>query len=209
MIMKKSFYVPLGILLFSLLLGLINKWNWQALQKPLPQNNLESIDTGTTNQNNYKEFVTVDKNFRINYPAAWFRLENENILAALNSKEWGEKYALKTIFVAQNLQQGKFAQLIVQEGVFDINVKEILQKMKKSNQEQQLKMEIVKSDIEGDRGVFEIRYLTPNAPVLFSKEMILLGGKKGYLIAFSALENDWLEFSQQADAILGSIEVSP
>src|SRR3989344_5251709 len=205
--MKKSFYVPLGILLFSLLLGFINKWNWQASQKPLPQNGLESINTEAANQNNYKEFVTADKNFRINHPAAWFRLEDENILAAFNSKEWGEKYDLKTIFVAQNLQQGRFAQIIVQEGVFDINIKEILQKMKDSNQKQQSEMEIIKSDIEGNKGVFEIRYLTPKAPALYSKEMILLGKEKTYLIAFIALENDWQEFSEEANFLLGSAQI--
>lgn len=205
--MKKSFYVPLGLLLFSLLLGLINKWSWQGLQKPLPQNNLESINTEAASPNNYKEFVATGKSFRINYPANWFRLEDENILAAFNSKEWGEKYALKTIFVAQNLQQGKFAQLMVQEGVFDISIKEILQKMEESNQKQQVEMGIIKSDIEGDRGVFEVKYLAPNAPTLYSKEMILLGEKNGYLIAFSALEKDWPEFSEEVDFLLNSAQI--
>ena len=202
--MKKSFYVPLGILLFSLLLGFINKWNWQASQKPLPQNNLESVNTEAANQNNYKEFVAADKNFRINYPAAWFRLEDKNILSAFNSKEWQEKYNLKTIFLAQSFEAGKFAQVVVQEGVFDISPGEIIEEMKKNNQKQELNMEIVKSDIQNDKTIFEAKYLMTSSPNLYSKEAVIFAGDRTYLIAFVSMENDWPEFAEEAGAIINS-----
>ena len=98
---------------------------------------------------------------------------------------------------------------MVQEGIFDISAGEIIEEMKQINQEQELNMEIVKSDIQDDKTVFEARYLMTNNPNVYSKEEIISLGEKTYLIAFIALEKDWPEFTKEADAVLESVEIIP
>ena len=195
---------------------LLNKWqsgNWEEnlLQNVLPK--LKSIEPGespgfsSSISSDYKEFTSPDGKLKIQYPSSWFDIENESLFAAATPKEWQEKYNLKTLFLAQYFKTDGFAQLMVQEGVFDIVPQEIIEEMKKMNRKQELNMEIVKSDIQDDKAVFEARYLTANSPNLYSKEEILLVGEKTYLIAFITLEKDWPEFSEETNLLLSSVQI--
>ena len=93
---------------------------------------------------------------------------------------------------------------MVQEGVFDISPGEIIEEMKKNNQKQELNMEIVKSDIQNDKTIFEAKYLMTSSPNLYSKEAVIFAGDRTYLIAFVSMENDWPEFAEEAGAIINS-----
>lgn len=204
----KKIYIFLGFLVLLFTVALTRSWQtnkWETLFKnPLPK--LESIKQEA---GNYQEFITQDGKFKIKYPADWFLIKDAEILEATAPEKWQAKHDFRILLLAQRFQTEKFAQLIISEGSFDIKIEEIIEEMKKINQEQGWRVEIVKSDIEEKEGVFEARYLIPNNPALYSKEKILSGEKaedktKIYLIAFVALEKDWQEYSEQADFLLNS-----
>ena len=206
--MKKT-YILLGFVILILAMWLLNDWqsgNWEENLPPSVLPKLEAIEPEELN--GYKEFTSPDGKLKITYPAPWLTAENQELLTAATPKEWQEKYSAKTLFLTQYFKADKFAQLMIQEGVFDIPAEEIIEEMKKSNQKQDLNMEIVKSDTADDRTIFEARYLTANSPNLYSKEKILSIGEKTYLIAFITLEKNWPEFAQEADVILESIRIS-
>lgn len=207
--MKKLLFILFGFFVLISAIWLLSSWqsgNWREnlLQNVSPK--LKAVEPEESN--NYKEFTSPDGKFKMKYSDSWLTVENQGLFTAAAPKEWQEKYNLATIFLAQSFSTGKFAQLMVQKGVFDIPAEEIIEEMKKTNRKQELNMEIVKSNTKDDKAVFEARYLTANSPNLYSKEAILSVGEKTYLIAFIILEKDWPEFAQEADAILESIEVS-
>lgn len=208
--MKKNTYVFFGLISLILTIWLLGAWQQQpGLDKILSQNGSPELKITEPEKSSktYKEFIDPDGKLKIQYPSSWFVVENESLFSVLTSKDWKEKYDLKTLFLVQSFEMGKFAQLIVQEGVFDIPTEEIIEEMEKINREQELNMEIIKSDIQNDKAIFEARYLTTNSPNLYSKEEILLIGEKTYLIAFIALEQDWPALSEQADFILNSAQI--
>ncbi len=195
---------------------LISGWqsgNWEEslIRDVLPK--LKTIEPETSpgfsssTAGDFKEFVDPDGKLKIKYPNSWLTVENEGLLAASTPKEWQEKYGLKTLFLAQYFQTGKFAQLVIQSGVFDISAGEIIKEMEKNNQKQGLIMEIVELDTKDNKTIFEARYLTAGSPNLYSKEEILVSGEKAYLIALIALEKDWPELAEEFNFILNSARV--
>jgi len=204
----KKIYIVFGFLMLIAVMLLLNRWQSSDWQKSLLQNalpELKTINSATTSD--YKEFLSSDGKFKITYPDSWLITENQSLLSAMALKDWQEKYGLKTLFMVQTFQTGKFAQLMVQEGVFDLSAEEIIKAMKTINQKQDLNMEIVKSETQDDKTIFEARYSTANSPALYSKEEILSAEEKTYLIAFITLEKDLPDFSAEIDAIFNSVEV--
>ena len=203
----KKIFILLGILLLFLALSLVNKWHWQALQKNLPENTLSPIVSEEKTQETYKQFVSLDKDFQISYPAAWFVLDDNRILSAFNSNNWAKIYNLKTIFLTQNILGGSFAQLMVQKGIFDIGTDKILQKMVDDSEKQGVEMEVINSNIIENGLIFEAKY-SSNSQTLSSQEVILLketGG--GYLVSVMAAEANWPEFATSAAFIINSAQL--
>lgn len=206
--MTKLPLILLGFFALISTLWLLNSWQSSDWQKNLLQNTLPQLEAIEPEElNGYEEFISPDGKLKIKYPGSWLVAENQGLLAAATPQEWQEKYNLETIFLAQYFKADQFAQLMVQEGVFDISNKEIIAEMKKINQEQELSMEIVKSDIRDDKTVFEARHSTTGSPNLYSQEAILSVGEKTYLIAFITLEKNWPEFTEEADFILNSVQI--
>lgn len=208
-------YICFGFLVLIAIMLLLNNWQSRDWQKTIFQNTLSELKTVnpgglpgfSSTSSDYEEFASSDGKFKIKYPASWLIVENQGLLTASAPKEWQEKYNLKTLFLAQYFKADKFAQLMVQEGVFDIPAEDIIEEMKKINQKQDLNMEIVKSDIQDNKTVFEARYFIPNSSNLYSKEEILSIGEKTYLIALIALEKDWQGFNEEIDFIFNSAQI--
>ncbi len=212
----KKIYIFLGLLVLIVFLVTVRNWqvkNWEGLSTDL-QPKLESIEvdqlpgfSSTQDASNYREFIAPDGKFKIKYPTGWFLIKDVETMGTTAPQEWKEKYDFQTLLLAQQFQAEKFTQLIISEGSFNIPVEEIIEEMKKINQEQGLKMEIIKSDVEDNKVVFEARYLMANSPNLYSKEEIMSAMEKTYLIAFISFEKDWQEVKGQADFILSSVQI--
>jgi len=216
--MNKVIYVSFGFLALITLIAIVGTWQMTKWQKTLSQSSLSSLKSISSEQfqelysfsdTTYQEFINSDGKLKMKYPSDWLVIEDENLFITMTPKEWEKKYNFKTIFLAQYFKIDKFAQLIIHEGVFDISIEEIVEKMKESNQKQGLQMEIVKSDIKDSQGVFEVKYLIASGSNLYSKETIVSSEEKTYLIAFITFEKDWQEFAEKAEFILGSVQINP
>lgn len=163
-----------------------------------------------TGENNYKEFISPDGKLKMKYPSDWLETKDEKFLEEFIPEEWKNKYNLQTIFFAQELKTGKIGQIIVNEGDFDIQIEEIIEEMKKSNQAKGWTMEIINLNLE--EGIFEAKYQKTDHYDLHSKEKILFSegkenAKKAYLIAFIVFDKDWEKFENKADEVINSVQL--
>ncbi|MFH1713998.1 MAG: hypothetical protein ABH831_00115 [Candidatus Nealsonbacteria bacterium] len=213
----KKIYIVLIILIVIASISLIRNWqsdSWQGiynnsstnLQPIEPESNSGFSLVKTTGD--YQEFTAADGDFKIKYPGSWISIENEGLLKASVPAEWQEKYSFSTLLLSQQFINERFVQLIISHGVFDISTQEIIDKMEEANLAQNWTTEIVESNIGGKSNTFQIRYLVPGSPNLYSKELILnAGGNNVYLVAFVTYEKDWTSFSEQANFILDSAQI--
>jgi len=214
--MKKPLFIFFGFFVLISVIWLLSNWQLQKWEKNLLQDALPKLKAVGSEElpkpysslnSDYKEFVSSDGKLRMKYPVSWLTIENEGVFAITVPEKWGEKYNLKTVFLAQYFKADKFAQLMVQKGIFDIPTEEIIEKMQSNNLEQGLEMEIVQLSTENNKTIFEAKYLMANSPNLYSKEKILSLGGETYLIAFITLEKNWQGFSEEADFLLDSSQV--
>lgn len=198
-----------------LVLGVLAVWRMpdlsslESLQTALPElQKISSLGNESVEENQYQEFISPDGKFKIEYPSHWLVLKEENLLQALAPPEWAEKYDLKTLFSAQNFWGGKFAQLIIYKGTFEISIEEIFEKMKENNEKRGWAVEVLKSDIKESEGIFEIKsQSTTTNTTIRSKEKILAVEKEAYLISLIALEKDWPDLVKKVDFIINSAQL--
>lgn len=166
---------------------------------------LQNKGAGTGNQ--YQEFIDSEGKFQIEYPANWLGVNSAEILAALTPPEWAEKYDLKTLFLAQDFQGGKFAQLIIYNGTFNMPIEEIFNKKIEINEDQGWKIEIINSQTQEKEGIFETKYQRDTNTTLLIKEKILTSDNRSYLISITAMEKDWSSLEADIDKILDSAKI--
>ena len=61
--------------------------------------------------------------------------------------------------------------------------------------------------IENGEVYFEGKYKGGQSPPMYSKEKIILGDNKAYLISLFNPRNDWSEFEEEVSEILNSVEL--
>ena len=221
--MKKIIYLILGFFVIILVMQAVSSWQLKKWQEALPRDisgELKSISSEqlqelySPSENNYQEFISPDGKLKIKYPTGWLALKDQRFLKETVLEEWERKYNLKCLFLAQGLKAEKFAQLIINEGNFDMQIEEIIKEMVETNRQEGWEMEVIESNITKKEGTFEAKYLMPSGYNIYSKEKILLGEKKegktkAYLIAFIVPEKDWEEFTEEADFIINSARLNP
>ncbi len=183
-----------------------------GLDSILDPSKIKSIDFEKEEQG-YKEFVGSDGKLKLSYPSDWLEIEGEDLN---NFQEKAESYDLKFLFSAQNLNLGKFSQILVHEGSFDSQegFEQIIETMKEVNQGQGWDMQIMNLEIiEDEEAIFEAQYQKPDRYDIRSKEKIILietieGKKKVGLIAFIVFKKDWSDFKEQADFVINSVIIN-
>lgn len=208
----KKVYILIGCLFLISIMWLLSSWQASIWQKSIEQPTRfqpfnKILDSPV--EKDYEEFISPDGKLKMTYPANWLILKETQFLETTIPDGWKEKYNLSALFLAQYFEAEGFAQLIIYQGNFNISIEEIIEEMKKSNEAQGWEVAIVKSDIKEKECVFEAKYLIPNNPTLYSKEVIFTGeGTNTYFISFVSLEESWPNFEEQADLILQSIEIN-
>lgn len=169
--------------------------------------NIKSTDFEKKEQG-YKEFVSPDGKLKLSYPSSWLEIEGENLN---DLQEKAESQGLKLLFLAQNLNLAEFGQILVHEGYFDYQeeFEQIIEKMKKSNQEQGWDMKVMNLEIKDEEAVFEAKYQKTDRYSIHSKEKIVLietteDKKKMGLMAFIVFDKNWPDFKEQADFVINS-----
>jgi len=215
-IIKNILILSAAFILVVVLVGYF--WNQQKknFEEAASSQDLSQIkpilpeDILKTGESNYKEFTSPDGKLKIKYPSDWLEIKDEKSLEGIIPEEWKERYNLQTLFFAQELKTGEIGQIIVNKGDFDIQIEEIIEEMKKSNQTKGWTMEIINSNLE--EGIFEAKYQKTDHYDLHSKEKILFSDgqentKKAYLTAFIVFDKDWEKFENKANEVINSVQL--
>jgi len=215
--MLKTIKIILILLLVIILAGITIKFFWKEYQEKMKGTTFseglskiqsilpeEIFEEG--GEYSYKQFQSADKKLAARYPLEWLEITDQKLLQGLFSKEWTEEYQLKTLLFAQGVKGGNFNQLIVSEGIFNLEAEEIIEEMKKNNEVEGWDMEIVKKELE--KGIFEAKYQKTNQIDLHSKEKIILVDEgKAYLAAVIVFDKDWQESAKMAAEIIDSVHL--
>lgn len=224
---KKLFFIIVGILGIFLALVLISNWYFNKLSDLLSkiqipafeESKLEvpkNFETGITNEITEKEFISSDGKLKLKYPSDFTEIEDKNTLERMVSEENEKKYNLKILLFAQNFnfKEKKYEQLIVSE--FNVeeskNFDNIIEIMKETNKKAGWEMEILKSEIKNNELIFEAKYQKEGKKTFRSKEKIISlpekeGKEKVFSIAVISLEENWIDFQKKAEEIINSTQL--
>jgi hypothetical protein len=204
----------ISIITFILLLGFATYWQFRNFQKSLskiviPKFEIPKFEIKLpTEKRETKEFISPDGKLKLKFSTDWIEL-SASILEALNKE--AVKEGAKILLYAQkmNLEKKAFASLVVQEVEIkeDANLEELIEKLKKENKEKGVEMEIIASEIKGREGIIEAEYKRKEGIIFHSKTKVILEKNKCWLITIFSLKQDWINFKEEANEILNSVEI--
>jgi len=150
-----------------------------------------------------KEFVSPDGKLKFKYSSDWMEMPKENGQEAVSTEA-------KILFFATKfkMESGTFASLITQELSGREEIKEVIEEMEKEAKEKGGEMKILNSETKDREADLKVRYKKEEGNFI-SREKIILGGEKIYLISIFSLERFWPEFETEANEILNSIQLLP
>ncbi|MDO8264850.1 MAG: hypothetical protein Q7T34_00590 [Candidatus Parcubacteria bacterium] len=206
-ILIMAFLLILPIIFGKDFLSLLPKEEFSQIQSQM-----ENLQKETVKNDSYQDFVSNDKNLILKYPSDW-TIINEVLDPTPKGIEW--IYEFEYLLSVQNIENGKFIQLMVSKMVMDNSTtfEQIVEEMKKTLVQQKWIMELVKTEENENIMTFEAIYDTGEKTLsLHSKEKIIFlesidNKKTAYLIAVLALEKDWSQLSQEVNIILGSAQL--
>jgi len=197
------------ILLSIFLLSFFTYWQFKRLSEAMPKIKKPEVEIPKPEsifqqKTEIKEFISPDGKLKFKYSSDWIEMPKES---------WQEINAeAKVLFFANKfkLEKAALASLIVQE--LDLekekSVKEIVEEIEKEVKAKNGEMEILNLEIKDKEADLKIKYKKETGPIFVSKEKIILGDNKFYLISIFALEKDWLEFENETNEIFNSIQLN-
>jgi len=190
-------------------LSFFTYWQFKNLQKTFPGVKLPKIEMPKSEslfpqKTDYKEFTSPDGKLKLKYLSDWMEIPKESFQGEIGAEA-------KVLFFANKfkIEKAAFASLIVQELDLEkeTSIENIVEKMKKEA-EKKGKMEVLKLEIKNGEGYLTAKYVKEAGSVFFSKEKIILGENKAYLVTIFTLENWWSEFEEEAKEILGLVQLN-
>jgi hypothetical protein len=154
------------------------------------------------------EFISPDKKLKLKYPSHWTKMTLD-ALTKFDQVVVGQK-AKNLLFVqAFKLEKRALAFLTVQELTLgeENSLEKIIEIIEEGMERQEGEVEITNLEIEDGEACFEGKYRGGQSPPMYSKEKIILGDNKAYLISLFNFENDWSEFEKEVSEILSSVEL--
>ncbi len=212
---KNKHLIIFGLLIIIAGLTIITNWrfkNWQngfnggSLLEPLGLNVDEMQEISSAEETAFKKFTSQDSKLTISYPIDWVVLEQQEIIQAMAPKTWKEKYNLQTLLFALKTND-ESAQLVVYKGNFGLDAQGIIEEVKKTTKDQGWKMNIVSSEVEEKKAVFEAEYETSSGALFLSKEKILIAGDEAYLITALVSKTNWLSLAEEINAMIDSVSI--
>lgn len=197
------------IILSILLLCFFTSWHLKTFKKPLPEIKGPEIEIPKPeslfeSEEEMRKFVSPDGKLKFKYPSGWMEMPKENGQAVAD--EEGEILFFATKF---KIETATLASLIAQELSWEGNIEELIKKMEDTAQEKGGEMKILNLEVEDKTASFKAKYAKTGETNFISKEKIILGEGKAYLISIFSLERFWPEYDKEADEILNSIEFTP
>lgn len=163
------------------------------------------LEEETEKEKRYEEFIVPSQKLKIVYPDSWQRVESSVFnLESLSTKRTEVLfYAIKTDVVEM-----KMGWLIVQKIDFGEggDLKKLIEEIKSSGKERQIKVEIQNLNIEKNIAEFEI-IQSQSGYSLKGREKLVLTDEGVYSIIIFSLASDWNFFQKEAEEILSSVQV--
>jgi len=188
-----------------LLLGFFTSWRFknlgESLQKiKIPEVEIPNSESFLPEEKEMKEFVDPDGELKLKYSSDWMEMPTESWQEVISA-------GAKTLFFAAKfkMERAAFASLVVQELGWKNDIKEIVEEIEKETKEKGGEMKILNLEIKNKEAYLKARYKKEEGNYI-SKEKIILGKERVYLISIFSLERFWSEFEMEAEEILNSIE---
>jgi len=208
---KKALLISL---LAIIILGFITNQYFKNLSNPLskvefPEFEIPDFDPFASQESgDHIEFISPDKKLKLKYPSHWTKM-TPNTLAKINQVVVNQR--VKNLLFVQTFkfEKSTLAFLTVQELTLEEekNLEEIIETIKEGMEGQEGEVEITNLKIEEGEAYFEGKYKRSQSPPTYSREKIILGDNKAYLISLFNLENNWSEFEKEVSEILSSVEL--
>lgn len=208
---KKALLISLLVII---ILGFITARYFKNLSNPLSKVEFPEFEIPDFNPFDYQEsgelieFISPDKKLKLKYPSHWTKM-TPDALAKFNQVVVGQR--VKNLLFVQTFKMEKsaLAFLTVQELTLgeENSLEKIIEIIEGGMEGQEGKVEITNLEIEDGEAYFEGEYKGSQSPPMYSKEKIILGDNKSYLISLFNLENDWSEFEKEVNEILNSVEL--
>jgi hypothetical protein len=195
------------IILSILLLSYFTYWQFKKMAESLPKIKIPEVEIPKPEsmfqqKTEVKEFISPDGKLKFKYSSDWTEMPKESWQEAISAEA-------KILFFANKfkIEKAAFASLVVQELSWKKDVREIIEEMGKEAKEKSGEMEILNLEIKDKGADLKARYKKEGGLNFISREKIILGEEKVYLISIFSLERFWPEFEIEADEILNSVEI--
>lgn len=198
-----KFLILIILSIFSL--SFFTYWQFKKLSKPLPKIPRVEIpkpESLLQQKTEIKEFVNPDGKLKFKYSSDWMEMPKEGWQETINAET-------KILFFATKfkIEKGAFASLVAQEMDWKKDVREIIEEMEKSAKEKSGEMKILNLEIKDKDASLKARYKKEEKTNFISREKIILGEEKAYLISIFSLERFWPEFEIESEKILDSVQL--
>jgi len=195
------------MILSILFLSFFTYWQFKRLSKAIPKIEIPKIEIPKPEsffqqKTETKEFVSPDGKLKFKYSSDWMEMPKESGEKTINPEA-------KALFFATKFKMEKaaFASLGVQELSGKRDIGEIIKEMEKETKEKGGEMQILNSEIKAKEAYLKTRYKKEGEQNFISKEKIILGEEKVYLISIFSFERFWPGFEGESEEILNSVEI--
>jgi vacuolar-type H+-ATPase subunit I/STV1 len=202
--MRFDFFAVFLIILI-IIFSFVTEWQFENFQKNISKINqiklpkIEIPKFPIQGEETKKEFKSEDGYFKFNFSGDWIEISKEQI-----ANIYPVEKNSKVLFVAQKVKLPKIslASLVVQEFSYIKTKEELIEKIQTKLKETNQKMEILNEE----KDYFEAKYTGKNL-TLISREKIIFGESKIYLISFFVPESNLNDFENEIKEILNSIQI--
>lgn len=210
--MKEKKILFLAIIAVAIL-GLTTFWYFKGVSKSLSQLELPKFEIPefktflSQETKEYTEFISPDGNLKVKYPSHWMKMPPE-VLERLNQSITIEK--ARNLLFAQGTKMEKGAIIFLMVQALFLEEEKSLEELiedSKEGTEGEREVEISNLKIEGEIAYFEGNYKEEGSPSIYSKEKLILGDNKAYSVIVLNLTNNWLEFEEETNEILNSVQL--
>ena len=185
----------------------LNQVNWSDLDVGIPTTNFEWGSELSSGNEGEKEWVSPDGKIRLVCSNNWLAvgemfLDGGAIIGTMLLEE-------EPLFIAYNPEPagGSFPTLTVSQISPEKTLEEIMTSIEQNLERGGGEEEIVMSETEGNITNLEMLLKYPGYFDFYSKGKIIFTEEKTYLVFFTVPQKVWSQFEEEAQKIIGSVEL--
>ena len=203
---KKDFIIVILMIFF---LSGFSFWHFKNFKKSISEFKPPKVEIPKPKifpkREGYKEWISPDGKLKLKYPAEWTEVDKRLLEQFPVEKINGSKI----LFLAQKFNFEKVSQafLLVEElNLKDKSFDEIIETMKKNIAEKETEMIVLNKEEKEKEALLEVLYKRKNGFALHSKEKLIRGEGKLFLISFFTFNTYWTDFKKEREEILSNVK---